>query len=89
MNKRRRKILLQNKRMTLYKRKDIETFILRADSIREITIRKHSFEMEMLVGTLSEEIYSNFSCLRMQFQERNSQTDALRGHWLTQLMGCK
>lgn len=68
--------------MNLNKRKDIETFILRADCIREIAIRKHSFEMEMLVGTLSEEIYSKFFCQRMQFQERNSQTDALRGHWL-------
>lgn len=69
--------------MNFNKRKDIETFILRADYIREITIKRHSFEMEMLVGTFSEEIYSNFSCLRMQFQEKNSQTDALRGHWLT------
>ena len=56
VNRRRRKILQQNKRMNLNKRKDTETFILRADSIREITIRRHSFEMEMLVGTLNEEI---------------------------------
>lgn len=46
--------------MNFNKRKRYRNFHSESRLYQEITIKRHSIEMEMLVGTFSEEIYSNF-----------------------------